>query len=267
VQRTVVASKTFTPEDMMESITTQDARPAPKAANNASAAAATTVRWDGYRDIHKALRLFMCDTLTRVGRADPGDTDEVGAALAQVSELMDLCELHVKDENDFIHPALERAQPGSAARIAAEHVTHLERIADLRDLAVFTDTTRGEARAAALFRLYHALALFVAENFEHMHVEEATHNPVLWAHYSDADLIAIEHELVASIPPQAMVKALHWFLPALNAPERLAMLGGMRAGMPEPAFQGVLDIARRTLAPADHAKLLRGLDAVRHEAS
>jgi hypothetical protein len=184
-----------------------------------------------------------------------------------VSDLMDLCELHVRDENDFIHPALERAQPGSAVSIAAEHVAHLERIADLRDLAAFTANTRGDAQGAALFRLYHALALFVADNFEHMHVEETTHNPVLWAHYSDADLIAIEHELVASIPPEAMVKALHWFLPALNAPERLAMLRGMRAGMPAPAFQGVLDIARRTLAAADHAKLVRGLEADHDPAS
>ncbi|MCO5124783.1 MAG: hypothetical protein M9915_13695 [Rhizobacter sp.] len=247
---------------MLETSTTQDATTAPKTTDSEFAApAATPQRWDGYRDIHKALRLFMCDTLTRVGRADPGDAQEVGLALAQVGELMDLCELHVRDENAFIHPALERVQPGSAARIAAEHVTHLESIASLRDLAAFAANARDDARGAALFRLYHALALFVAENFEHMHAEEATHNPVLWAHYSDAELVAIEHALVASIPPEAMVKALHWFLPAMNAPERLAMLSGMRAGMPAPAFQGVLDIARRTLAPADHAKLLRGLDA------
>lgn len=239
----------------MHTSTTRGAQPA------SAQPAATADRYDGYRNVHKAIRLFMTDTLARVGRADPADGDEVGAALAQVGELMDLCELHVKDENEFIHPALERAEPGSAARIAAEHVVHLESIASLRDLAAFTANTRNDGRAAALFRLYHALALFVAENFEHMHHEETVHNPVLWAHYGDAELIAIEQALVASIPPQAMARALPWFVRAMNAPERLAMLRGMRAGMPPDVFDAVLAMARDVLAPADHAKLLRGLAA------
>ena len=52
-----------------------------------------------------------------------------------------------------------------------------------------------------------------------------------------------------------MFEALHWFLPALNAPERAAMLAGMQQGMPPEPFRAVLDIAQRTLAPQDHAKL------------
>ena len=103
------------------------------------------------------------------------------------------------------------------------------------------------------------MALFVAENFEHMHVEETEHNAVLWAHYTDAELIAIERELVASIPPQAMMAALHWFMPALNAPERAAMLGDMKAGMPPEPFAAVLDIARRTVAPGEFAKIARAV--------
>jgi hypothetical protein len=250
---------------MMETSTTPATRTAPQpaattATPSIAASAAAPARYDGYHAVHKAIRLFMCDTLTRVGRTDPFDADEVGGALAQLGELMDLCELHIKDENEFLHPALERAQPGSSARIADEHVAHREAIADLRDLAAFAANTRGDARSAALHRLYRALGLFVAENFEHMHFEETAHNAVLWAHYSDAELIAIERELVASIPPQAMVKALHWFMPALNAPERFEMLRGMQAGMPPEAFLGVLDIARRTLAPSDCAKLARALE-------
>lgn len=216
-------------------------------------------RHDGYAGIHKALRLFMSDTLTRIGRTDPGDDAEVRATVAQVTDLMDLCDLHIKDENEFIHPALERARPGSAASVAGEHVKHREAIADLRDLSGLIADTQGDARSAALGRLYHAFALFVAENFEHMHEEESEHNPILWAHYTDAELIAIENELVASIPPQAMMKALRWFMPALNAPERAEMLGGMKAGMPPQAFQGVLAIARSTLPAADFSKLAHAL--------
>ena len=237
------------------------AHPRHNAATAPSAACTppTRDRYDGYMGIHKALRLFMTDTLTRIGRTDPGDDVEVSATLARVRELLGLCELHVKDENDFLHPAMERARPGSAARAQQEHVQHLEAIHDLADLAGLIADTRGAARDTALARLYRAMALFVAENFEHMHLEETEHNAVLWAHYSDAELAGIERDLVASIPPQAMVKALHWFMPGLNAPQRAAMLQDMQRGMPPEAFLGVVDIARRTLSAPDFAKLARAL--------
>ena len=239
--------------------------PAHLADTAARPATSHTGRRDLYAGIHKALRLFMTRTLCRVGSTDPADGTEVAAAMEMLERLLALCELHLKDENEFVHPALERARPGTAARIAAEHVHHAEAIADLRDLAGLVAHGRDGGRAAALARLYRALALFVADNLQHMHVEETTHNPVLWAEYSDPELVAIEQALVASIPPAAMFEALHWFLPALNASERAAMLAEMSQGMPPEPFRAVLGIAEGTLAPQDHARLMRalGLPAVR----
>lgn len=225
----------------------------------AEPAATGAGRADFYAGIHKALRMFMSHTLCQLGSTDPGSDAEVAATLALLERLLATCELHLKDENQFVHPALEAARAGSSSRIAGEHEHHAEAIADLRDLAGLVRDSRGTARAAACRRLYRALALFVADNFQHMHVEETAHNAVLWAHYTDAELLAIERALVASIPPAAMFEALHWFLPALNAPERAAMLGGMQQGMPPEPFAAVLEIARRTLSPPAHAALLRAL--------
>lgn len=228
--------------------------------------ATATGRRDFYAPIHKALRLFMTRTLCTVGATDPGDADEVRAALALLERLLAMCESHVAHENDFVHPALERTRPGSAGRVAAEHEHHLEAIADLRDLAALVADSRDGARGAALARLYRTLALFVADNFQHMHVEETAHNAVLWAAYSDAQLEAVEHALVSSIPPAEMFEALQWFVPALSAPERAGMLGGMKQGMPPAAFNAVLGIAERTLSPRDHARLLRDLGLPTHAA-
>lgn len=238
---------------------TPDNKPQPDAAPADMAAAQGSGRVDLYAGIHKALRLFMSHTLCQVGSTDPGSADEMSATLALLERLLGLCEVHLQDENDFVHLALERARPGSAARIAGEHRHHAEAIADLRDLAGLVSDSSGAARAAACGRLYRTLALFVADNFQHMQVEETVHNTLLWAHYSDAELLAIEQALVASIPPAAMFESLHWFLPALNAPERAAMLAGMQQGMPPEPFRAVLDIAQRTLAPPAHAALLRAL--------
>ncbi|HRI18084.1 MAG TPA: hemerythrin domain-containing protein, partial [Burkholderiaceae bacterium] len=225
-------------EDTMEALST------PVSGTAVSATEAAPARYDIYAAIHKALRLHMADTLTRLGRTDPFDDADVSGALRQLGELVDLCEHHLHNESRFLHPALERARPGSASHCEADHAAHLEAFADLRDLAGLVTDTRGEARAGALTRLYRATARFVGHNFEHMAYEEAEHNAVLWAALDDAQILAIEQQIVSSIEPSAMGALLHWFLPALNAPERAAMLRGMQAAMPAPAFEGVLDIAR-----------------------
>ena len=54
--------------------------------------------------------------------------------------------------------------------------------------------------------LYRQLTLFMAHNFEHMNEEETAHNAVLWAHYTDAELVGIHDALVASIPPHEMLQ-------------------------------------------------------------
>jgi hypothetical protein len=233
----------------------------------ASAAAAheapAAPRFDGYHGIHKALRLFLCDTLTRVGATDPTDAAAVQAVLAQLDDLLALCESHVKHENTFVHPALEAAQPGSSARIAGEHVEHLQAIEHVRELGRVVAATAGLARASALGRLYSALALFVGENLVHMHAEETLHNPVMWAHYSDAELAALDGRIRAAIAPAEMERALAWFVPALNALERAGMFGAMRSAMPPEPFRNLMAMARTRLAEGEYAKLEAALSAAR----
>lgn len=232
---------------------------APVARHHDTPSAAAAPRYDIYVGIHKALRLFMTDTLAKVGAADPGDAAETDAAIAQLRDLLQACAVHIQDENEFVHPALERASPGASRRIAEEHVHHRAELDQLTELGAAVHAARSPARADAMARLYQALAIFVAENFEHMHYEESAHNALLWANYSDAELLDIEHAIVASIPPATLFSMLRWFFPAQSAPERAAMLRGMQAGMPPLAFTMVLDIARERLTVPAYARLARDL--------
>jgi hypothetical protein len=216
-------------------------------------------RFDSYAGIHKALRAFMTDTLLRAGRADPDDSRDVASVVDQVCELMDLCERHVEHENAFMHPALEARCPGISQPVARDHEGHLHHIAHLRDAARALASCEGAERAALLHALYLGLALFVADNLQHMHAEETVHNSALWAAYSDAELIGIHDALVASIPQDEMMLVMRWMLPNLNAPERLSVMQGMRAGAPAPVFDGMADATRGLLDQRDWAKLARGL--------
>lgn len=221
--------------------------------------AAAQPRMDMYGGIHKAMRACMADALLALGRTDPEDAAEVAATATRVMDLLDLCESHLQHENDFVHRAIEARAAGASDAVAHDHEEHREHIGQLRALTQALRTARAGAASVVSQQLYGQLALFVAENFRHMHVEETAHNAVLWARYTDAELVEIHDELVASIPPGQMMRIARWLVPAMNPAERLGLLADMRAKAPAPAFEAVLEVARPHLSAGEWTKLSRGL--------
>jgi hypothetical protein len=219
-------------------------------------------RYTLYLGIHKALRSFMCDTLCRVGRVDVDDADDVTATLGQLDALLQLCAAHIEHENDFLHSAIEARQPAGSARTASDHLEHFESIAMLQAQSGALAAAPAGARATLALRLYRQLALFVAENFEHMHVEETANAATLWAHYSDAELHAIHDRLLATLAPQDHLLVARWMVPALNPVERAGMFGAMKTTTPREALLGVLAHVRPHLDASGWLKLARAVGAV-----
>lgn len=212
----------------------------------------TAPRLDLYAHIHKALRLFMSDTLQQLGRLDVDDPLDLATSLAQLDTLLEAARQHVERENEFVHPAIEARRAGASAAIEVEHDEHLDAIAGLRaeSAALRAMPTPGAAQ-----RLYRRFAAFVAHNFEHMGVEESRHNQALWAAYTDAELLDIHHRILASIGPREMSETLRWMIPALTPAERALVVGGL-----PPQVQGpVLAAARSLLNDTAWAKLCRAL--------
>lgn len=211
-----------------------------------------SARFNIYAPVHKAMRLFMVDTLHGLGRLDLDDPQELSTGLAQLDALLDAARCHLQHENEFIHPAIEARSGGLSHRIAAEHQEHLDAIAALRAQAALL---RARPDAATAHRLYRQLAAFIAENFEHMDVEETRHNQALWAAYADDELQAIEGRILASIDAPEMALWLRWMLPAFNPLERAQLI----AGMPVEARAPVLAEARQRLDDVAWLKLCGAL--------
>jgi len=167
--------------------------------------------------------------------------------------------VHLQHENEFVHAAIEARAPGASESIAHEHAEHQKHIASLADAVAVLRGCEPQHRAASTQDLYRALSLFIAENYQHMHVEETAHNAVLWARYTDAELTEIHDRLVASIPPAEMMAVARWMVPFMNPAERAGVLGGMKQHAPAPAFQAVLDTVRPHLTEREWAKLARSL--------
>jgi hypothetical protein len=227
-------------------------------------AATQPPRMDLYAGIHKALRALMADTLLAVGRMDVGDELETAQTTQRVVELLDFCRSHLRHENEFVHAAIEARAPGASEAVAHEHDEHGRHIDALAAVVESLRAAPAAQRGPAALDLYRELALFIAGNFQHMHVEETAHNAVLWARYTDAELLQIHNELLASIPPEEMMFTIRWLVPFMNPAERAAMLADIRAKAPPPAFHAILDTVRPHLSTAEWAKLARSLELASH---
>ena len=234
-------------------------QPSHAAARAQASTAATPERVNLYMPIHKALRNLMMDTLGRVGRADVFDAEELAATLAQLDTLLTFCTEHIQHENDFLHTAIEARLPAGSARTSGDHLEHFESIDALRCEASALAAAPAEQRMPLALRLYRHLALFVAENFQHMHIEETVNAATLWAHYTDAELHEIHGRLLATLPPEAHLMVARWMVPAISPTERAGMFGQMKQTTPPEAFLGVLEHVRPHLDTSGWIKLTRAI--------
>ena len=216
-------------------------------------------RYDSYLPVHKALRALAADTLVKLGKLDPDDDDETRSVLAQVRQAIEFGQMHLAKEETFVHPAMEARAPGSTQRAAADHVSHsgaFERIlAACRDV----EASRGKARAAAALCLYRRYAVLMAEDLVHMNTEETENNAVLWATYTDAELVDLTDRLVGSIPGDVLARYVRWMVTA-NAPrDRAKLLADIRRKAPAHGFAMLLDGVLPHLSEPERQKLLQAL--------
>lgn len=220
-------------------------------------------RYDIYRQVHKALRVEFAHTHASVGRMDCSDADDMHAALHAVEALLATCRSHLQHENTFIHAALDARAPRSSARTGEEHRHHDDAIVRLSQACVDVARADPAQRQAVADRLYDELGEFIADSLVHMRYEETVNNTALWQHYTDAELFALEQQLVASIPPQELLPTMAGIVAAVPPSERVAMLAGIRKGAPPPVFDAMLGASLRALTERDSDKLLRGLGITR----
>lgn len=212
-------------------------------------------RYNIYGLVHKGLRAFMAQTLYRAGRTDWQDGDDSTQTLNELRALVHTCRSHLQHENQFLHTAMEARQPGSSRQANHDHDEHEQAISGLLIDCDAVEHSHGLQRAQRGERLYQRLALFIAENLEHMAMEEVDHNAVLWAHYQDQEIIAIEQALVASIAPEKSMAFLRWMLQAATPAERADKLRGIRAHAPAEVFMGILSMLQPLLSATDWHKL------------
>jgi hypothetical protein len=85
--------------------------------------------------------------------------------------------------------------------------------------------------------------------------EEEIVMPALWGALDEAAIVDIHHRLLASIAPPELMATMRWLIPAINHPERVELLTGVRENAPPPVFGALMAIARTYLTAVELARL------------
>ena len=218
-----------------------------------------TVPFDMYRDIHKGIRNGLFAVTFQAGAADPGDPGALGAVATRWGAMVRMLISHAEHEETFVQPVLGRIAPALADEVAATHVrleTEMARLEVLADRAASSCADRSRLLA---HRVYLGLASFTASYLQHCEFEELEVNVALSSVLGRDELHAIDHAIVASIPPEELAEDAMLMLPAMNVLDRVELAEDVRATAPAEVFAGVVALAQAALTPDDYAEVARRL--------
>ncbi|MEY2397587.1 MAG: hypothetical protein QOJ00_761 [Actinomycetota bacterium] len=213
---------------------------------------AAPVPYDLFREVHKGLRLALFDLTVTIGSADCTDALARDRVVAGTHALVSLLHSHHGHEDGFVKPVLEMVAPRVSAIVDGAHADVDEALAEIEANADLLGASDGADAVVLGLDLYHRVALFVASYLAHMAYEEGEVMQTLRDALTVAELFTLDMELRASIPLDKLLAFAATMLPAINAEERTAMLGGLRAGAPAEVFEQVRAVAARRLDPQDY---------------
>jgi hypothetical protein len=212
--------------------------------------------------IHKGLRASLFRTAALLQQTDFDASAELEEAIESVREVMMLFEEHAAKEDKFILSAVALYEPSVADAFAQEHEED-HRLAEQLGVLV----ARLEAADSAPERieldqqLNSAFVQFVGFNLHHMAKEEQLLNEMLWRFYSDADILAIQKEIIKSTEPWISSFFTQWLLRGINGRETVSWLEGVRATAPDLVYQTLYQQAQRELPKQKFQQVAKALES------
>ncbi len=207
-------------------------------------------RYNIFNQVHKALRAMLYDTSLTLQQTSFTDSNEAAAALAKVRLVAEVFDGHAKHEDEFVLPAIQQYEPSLVDAFEQEHEKDHQLSENLRGLLmVYQHAIKAGVKIETGQAINKAFTSFMIFNLEHMAREEAVLNKVLWRYYTDAELIALNQRIVASIDPKEMELFSAWMMRGLSNAEICHWLKATEKNAPQPVFNFLVGVAEKELSP------------------
>lgn len=163
-----------------------------------------------------------------------------------------LCVLahHASDEEAAIFGQVARIDAPLVTTLVAQHHEltrrELEVARRAHEIAVMKDPAE-RIRAGARLNMT-ANDLFGAY-IVHMNLEETDLVPRMQEHFTDAQMLAMQGQIIGGLPPDRLFAILHWMAPSLNVTELSHLLLAVKPGAPPPVFQKITELCAARVRP------------------
>jgi len=217
-------------------------------------------RFNIFNQVHKALRAMLYDTSLALQQTHFADAEESETALEKVSVAVDVFDKHSAHEDSFILPAIRQYEPSLSDAFEQEHEKDHALSESLRGLlTVYRYAIKTEVKIETGRAINKAFIEFMIFNLEHMAKEETVLNKVLWRYYSDAQIMALNQKIVASLPPEEMAFTSAWMMRGMSNTEISGWLKTVEKNAPEPVFTMLFSIAEKELPGDRFRKVMENL--------
>ena len=215
----------------------------------------TTQRYGTYRPIHKAMRHVLFGTSHEVGLADFGDDADVQDALGAVDRMIMFLHEHRENEDKYVHPPAEARIPGITAKFVEDHNEDIRLSDEVQGIAGQIRSASGAERVTLGIKLHERLNDYIGIYLGHLYREETTMQQALWEKFTDEELLAIDMEIIANLPPAVMGDFLPVLCSSYSAEEIAPVLGGIKANAPAEFVEFAMTTAEQNLPPRSWAKV------------
>ncbi len=212
---------------------------------------------------HKGLRIALSQLSMLSGNTDYSNAESLEKLKTLSVELITLLDLHLHSEEDVVLPALEVKMPGSTSENVEEH-EQLEQEVQAFDQQLKNITVDSAPTAGAEF--YKAVYNFHSKYIAHMAMEESEINPLIWANFTDEEIMAWHGQVMSTLTPDQIMMWFKYIVPALNPFERSIIMGGFKENAPAEFFGQVLNMLKEYMPENEHVKLgtMLGQPATNH---
>src|SRR5687768_4428882 len=174
-------------------------------------------RFNIFNQIHKALRAMLYDTSLALQQTYFADAEEAETALEKVRIVVDVFDNHAAHEDHFVLPAIQQYEPSLVDVFEVEHKKDYALSERLRGLlTVYDHAIKTEVKIETGQAINKAFIEFMIFNLEHMAKEETVLNKILWRYYSDAEIMAINQRIIASISPEEIAVISAWMMRGID---------------------------------------------------
>ena len=156
-----------------------------------------TLRHNIYNKVHSGLRTLMLDAGLKIQRTDFSRPKEADRTIALIREVIGGFEYHARHEDDRIFHAVADKAPYIVAMFEKATAKNLQMAINIGEMVDQFETIKNRSQKVKHGSyLQNVFFEFTAAVLQTMNKEETVVNELLWAHYTDKEIQALERQLI-----------------------------------------------------------------------